>query len=573
MILQNNNLNDEKKEQQTQVSELQDQSIYDVFSLILVEGTFIQSLISCDNCLNLDKICLLISTNDKYNLLCPHCSYILQLLIKEFLHTSQEVVSDKLAINFLKKDENGNPNISLTIDRNDYVLTKRQLEIVYSDLNENNKYLYDNGMLVLHDADDSIILNKWRKHNKNNPNFININTLTVPHKALYLAKSKTNLHLRAYSLHHHRPISINRNALNRIPPIRFYTYCCLNNPKNIETNSTNITILNLLTNRTDGFAFTFSPDDLYSFVYILRKFYKCKDSVDLKSRSFSIDKLTEGEVQTSNGYCFFCGNQSSQLYKINIFNRSYIADSKCIEQLAYAVICSSTYRELFESEYIQFKAIVEKQRKKANREKEEKRKKIEQAKLDAEKRKFAFELKKYEKSNGLKKAESNRALLKFFSDKVLNCQNSSKSVMNLGYPKRKAKTYPFSSFKKIYIEGIDCKTLQTPWKKQSDTIIYLDRPKDKLCLSLSFSDLKDLIIGLKQVRESNSNYYNEKKNFYIYWLAKFDETESCYFCGDNKGPKIHLILGNYTISFCESCKNKIIKNFENILNNKKSSTM
>lgn len=379
---------------------------------------------------------------------------------------------------------------------------------------------------------------------------------------MFLSNKRLRHHFEAQSCS--KEITLNESIYKALSGNYFYTFSCIPQKKCSIKDHKNIdSIVSIITNKTDGFAFSFCPNCLYDFGYVLKEIYRHPDFDYIKKGYFSIKSIKKEE------HCFFCGEDNSKTYRIKIYDKTLYTDYQCLRKLAFSIISSAAYKELFFDEYIEFrnaylhqKSILERNEKKA-----EKAKTI--AKIEKERVKITHKLEQeMSEKLSIKKLKSNQALLNLFSTRVLYCQRDKSHGQNLGYPKTKIEKYPFEKFTTIYIEGIDSRTFHHNTKQQSDVIMYVDRPNDKWCFSFTYKDLKTFRNALQNVNEANPYHIDDIRGFEIRRISRFGQNEFCYFCGNENYEQYNVRFGRISFSFCKDCKEKIIEQITEILNTK-----
>lgn len=546
-----------------------------IFSSYIIESTF-----HCSVCSVNDSKGQIYFIKDKRITLCRKCSFKLQGVIKEFFSTHNDIFfEDIFSIRTIGTNEMEitlETPIELSIYNKKIQMTKSQLKTFYDQLSSNNKYYFENHLLPIENISSyqTEIIKNWRKKIKAiNPDFDDFFKLSLAQRGMQVATGMINLHLKAKESVK-KFFIIDKEKYESYPSVYFLSFCCIPNFKcSIKSHKSINAVFNIITNITDGFAYSFCPDCLYDFGYVLKEVYLNPNINEVQKGFFKITRIE------NDGYCFFDGRSDSIIYRINIENKFLDVNFNYLEKMAIVVLSSAAYKELFRHEYLKYRneyikrnKLIKAKKRLVNNAKFEREKELAKLevkkKCDEEKEIAKLEIKKKcDEENNFKQTISNKALLEIFNKKVLICQKSKKGQKNLGYRKNKAEEYGFDGFKTIYIEGIDCHTLKHISPKQSDIIFYLDRPDDQLYLSFSKEDLRMLRGALLNTNENNPYYINNYKNFEIRRISGFFDNDFCYFCGNKNGPKYFTKFGYVAFSFCDDCKKKIIKQIDDVLEN------
>ena len=446
-----------------------------------------------------------------------------------------------------------------------FQMDREQLRLFNDNLNRHNRYFYETHNLPTEESSyyQNLIVNKWNVQlKKANSKFYDFDSFTPAQKGLFLSNKRLKHHYEAQSCSNE--LVLNESIYKGLSGNYFYTFSCIpQNKCSIKEYKSIGSIVSIITNKTDGFAFSFCPNCLYDFGYVLKEVY-CHPDFDYIQKGYFSIKSTEKTER-----CFFCGEDNSKTYQLKIYDKTLYTDYQCLRKLAFAMISSAAYKELFFDEYIEFrnayihqKSILERNEKKV-----EKAKTI--AKIEKERVKITHKLEQeMSEKLSIKKLKSNQALLNLFSTRVLYCQRDKSHEQNLGYPKTKIEKYPFEKFTTIYIEGIDSRTFHHNTKQQSDVIMYVDRPNDRWCFSFTYKDLKTFRNALQNVNEANPYHIDDIRGFEIRRISRFGQNEFCYFCGNENYEQYNVRFGRISFSFCKDCKEKIIEQITEILNTK-----
>lgn len=145
-----------------------------------------------------------------------------------------------------------------------------------------------------------------------------------------------------------KKLTLPSKVLKKLPPVKLWT----------KSTIPGYTFA-LSSNRSDGFAFTFTGEEFYHLARTLRRFA-------VFSKMGNDEICTIKRVQTKE-LCYFTGETSLYMYMVTIKGINVILCYEGMLQLCDAVLKSSLYKEMFEADYIEYRTkrisdVKEKQR-------------------------------------------------------------------------------------------------------------------------------------------------------------------------------------------------------------------
>ena len=151
--------------------------------------------------------------------------------------------------------------------------------------------------------------------------------------------------------------------------------------------------------------------------------------------------------------------------------------------------------------------------------------------------------------------EERNRLVKYYSNRVINCNEPSKAIRNIGFSKDKDKTnITGRELNVVFIDEISCKFSNHLFEdKEAKVIIETKREKDIFCLSLCLDCLQALVNGLKYISPDNSYYYDEAHDFEIRCISTF-KGQRCFACYSDQAPCYTIRIHNISFSLCSDCK-------------------
>lgn len=151
--------------------------------------------------------------------------------------------------------------------------------------------------------------------------------------------------------------------------------------------------------------------------------------------------------------------------------------------------------------------------------------------------------------------EERNRLKKYYSNRVINCAEPSKAIINIGFSKDKDKTnITGRELNIVFIDGVYCKFSNHLFEdKEARVIIETRREKDSFCLSFCLDCLQAFVNALKYISPDNSYYYDEAHEIEIRCISTF-KGQRCFSCYTDKAPCYTIRVHNISFSLCSECK-------------------
>lgn len=345
--------------------------------------------------------------------------------------------------------------------------------------------------------------------------------------------------------------------------------------------------------RNNGFTFTFCPMHLYQFADVLKNFYKNYLFSNYSNGVFSIEKYGNGTA------CYLTGFKKGAMFKLHLNKCSVILSRTALDKMAFDVLTSTVYKELYPIEASQFAfihrrlEISESEKLKNSLIEEQENHNKEKEKLNEERDKlieyYNSIVNGYEEKIEILKdnerqlteeiselkhklnhiddivddllLEKKRKLAKKIRERTINCLTDN-TVETIGVSKKTAKEHKIEDFKTTFVYGMSCSTFPHYPKPNEVVIIETGRGSNDLCFALCPTCINIILRGLKQIH-NGTYYFDEAMNFEIL-LANSNSGMHCYKCGKDDEKVFQFKFGNKRFSLCRNCTYKFEKQLERI---------
>lgn len=317
------------------------------------------------------------------------------------------------------------------------------------------------------------------------------------------------------------------------------------------------TVITILDDRNDNFAFGFCQNCLYDFYIVLKSAYEKRQIKVHKHKEFMVMKCE------SNEPCFFTGVHESVMYRVCISNVSFYLCRSSFEMLFETIINSTVFKELFPNESGSGSLVLK------NNEKwytEHYEKIINDLNIQLQVEKNRNEQITY--NNKVLKREV-RQLNKKISEQenemkgepkqrvdanVCNCLLRSNS-MNLSIKRKDAQNSKTPKFKITYIYGADCATIDHFPKSDYGIILEIERENEKFCFELCETCIKYINQGLSAILSKKKDFINDFVKYKIVPIRNADT--HCYKCGGKHPVLYQISFANVNFTLCINCIRKL----------------